>query len=88
MFEGIERRLRQTLYPLLTVVNDKKFLAKLKSFICEFQQQSRADRGLSWIAESLQTLIELTCTDSVITVGQFANKLNETKGENERKNFC
>lgn len=85
IFEGIERRLRQTLYPLLTVVDDDRFLDKLKKFIGDYQQQAVIDRSMGWLAENLQALIELTLGTELVTVGDFATKMNEGKSEGDKK---
>ncbi len=81
IFTGLERRLRQTLYPLLTVIDDKKFLQKLTGFTHELQEQQRTDRGLSWIAEYLHALVELTCKESAITVQDLTDTYNKGKPE-------
>jgi hypothetical protein len=77
IFNGIERRMRQTLYPLLTVIDDKKFLQTLTGFLNDIQEQQRVDRGMSWVAEHLQNLVNLTCEDKKdITCQQLADKYN------------
>lgn len=84
IFNGIERRLRQTLYPLLTVVSDQQFINTLGGFIRELQIQQQSDRGMSWIADYLTALIELTCDDKDITVKALAEKYNHGKEEKEQ----
>ena len=84
IFQGIERRLRQTLYPLLTVIDDKVFLKTLGQFINDYQQQQQTDRGMSWIAEYLQALIALTCAESEITLKALADIYNEGKNEKDK----
>lgn len=86
IFQGVERRLRQTLYPLLTVVDDPSFITELKDFIQNLQQEQRADRGMSWVAEYLIALINLTFMDSPITVKALADKYNEGKIERDQVN--
>lgn len=84
IFQGIERRLRQTLYPLLTVIDDQAFLKTLGKFIHNLQDQQRADRGMSWIAEYLQALIALTCTESEITLKSLSNRYSQGKDEKDK----
>lgn len=79
IFQGIERRLRQTLYPLLTVIEDHEFINTLRGFIQEFQQQQQTDRGMSWIADYLVSLIELTKTEGEITVKALSDQYNQGK---------
>lgn len=83
IFKGIERRLRQTLYPLLTVIDDKAFLQRLNSFIHDLQEQQQTDRGLSWTAEHLRNLVELTCNPAPITLQELAEKYNAGKSDRE-----
>ncbi len=84
IFQGIERRLRQTLYPLLTVIDDKVFLKTLGQFINDYQQQQQMDRGMSWVAEYLQALVVLTCTESEITLKALADEYNEGRNEKDK----
>lgn len=80
IFIGIERRLRQTLFPLLTVVDDKNFLHTLTKFIQDLQEQNRVDRGMSWVAEHLVNLVELISVNTGdITVQDLAAKFNDGK---------
>jgi len=77
IFNGIERRLRQTLYPLLTVIDDKDFLNTITGFLNNFQEQQRQDRSSSWVGEHLQNLVDLTCEQKIdITCKQLAEKYN------------
>jgi len=76
IFKGIERRLRQTLYPLLTVVDDQAFINTLGKFIQDLQQQQQTDRGMSWVADYLASFIELTKTGDEITVKALADQYN------------
>ena len=77
IFKGIERRMRQTLYPLLTVIDDKNFLHTLTGFLNDLQKQQRQDRSESWIGEHLQNLIDLTCEQkNDVTCKQLADKYN------------
>ena len=79
IFTGIERRIRQTLYPLLTVVEDPQFIVTLGKFIKDLQQQQQIDRGMSWVADYLSALIELTNTEEEITVKALADQYNLEK---------
>lgn len=79
IFLGIERRLRQTLYPLLTVIEDQEFIAKLGGFIQEYQEQQRVDRSMSWVGEYLTALITLTCQEGEITVKALTDTYNAAK---------
>lgn len=79
IFQGIERRLRQTLYPLLTVIEDPAFIATLGGFIQELQEQQRTDRGMSWLTDYLNALIELTCEEEHITVKALTDRYNLKK---------
>lgn len=84
IFTGLERRLRQTLYPLITVIDDPVFLQKLKAFTYDLQEQQRTDRGLSWIAEYLQCLITLTATNDIITVNDLTEEFNKNKEQKDK----
>lgn len=84
LFTGLERRLRQTLYPLLTVIDDPAFLQKLKSFLQDVQEQQRTDRGLSWVADYLQCLVTLTVENDVITVNDLAKEFNKDKEQKDK----
>lgn len=85
IFIGLERRLRQTLYPLLTVIDDPVFLQRLKSFTHDLQNQQRIDRSMSWVGEHLQNLVTITCTQSSdITLQQLAEQYNEGKELKEK----
>lgn len=86
IFQGVERRLRQTLYPLLTVVVGQEFINELTSFIQNIQQEQRTDRGMSWVADYLTTLIGLTCEKAPITVKALADKYNVGKVEHDQVN--
>ncbi len=79
IFQGVERRLRQTLYPLLTVVDDSEFIKTLGMFIQGWQQQQQTDRGMSWVADYLVSLIELTKTEADITVKALTDQYNQGK---------
>jgi len=72
---GLNRRLRQTLYPLLRVIPDQVFLDKLIKFAKEYQETERADREASWVANALRVLVNLTLSPETITVQQFAKQL-------------
>lgn len=76
IFQGIERRLRQTLYPLLTVVEDGQFISELGNFIQQLQEQQRTDRAMSWLTDYLNALVELTCEDTHITIKALTDKYN------------
>lgn len=86
IFEGVERRIRQTLYPLLTVIDDLGFVKELGEFIKVMQKQQKADRGMSWLAEYLTALVELTCLPHDITIAAFADQYNKSKPEKEQIN--
>lgn len=79
IFQGVERRLRQTLYPLLTVVDDSEFIKTLGKFIQDLQQQQQTERGMSWVADYLISLIELTKTEEEITVKALTDQYNQGK---------
>lgn len=84
IFIGIERRLRQTLYPLLTVIDDTSFLKRLTVFINDLQTQQCTDRGLSWVAEYLQCLVTLLAKNEVITVNDLTEAVNINKEQKDK----
>lgn len=79
LFIGIERRIRQTLYPLFTVVDDIDFQKRLIVFARDMQDQISQERGLSWEAEAFQILINLINQKQDISVGMYAGKLSDEK---------
>lgn len=73
--KGLNRRLRQTLLPILRVVEDEVFLSELLAFATEHQNVMKTELASSWMAETVRTLVAMTTTMLVITPKNFAEQL-------------
>ena len=55
----IEPRLNQIIIPLASVIEDESLVNNLKDFIREYNKQLTSDRGMTWEAGILESIIEL-----------------------------
>lgn len=79
VLEGLEPRLKQTLYPLVGVVDDDGFKKQLREFAENYQQQKLIDRAQSWVGDYVQILVDLIAENEDISMKQIADKYNEGK---------
>lgn len=82
----IEARLNQVITPLISVIEDRDVKKELMAFVCDYNQDLITDRGFSFEAPILQTIIGLVNSGKEgITMGLIAENYNMSlvRGEKE-----
>lgn len=81
---AIEPRLKQIIYPLAAIIEDKNTIEKLQTFIKNYNQELINDRGLSSESKILEVIIVLLRDNSEISISQIIKAYNDERdGENK-----
>ncbi|MGE5443663.1 MAG: hypothetical protein ACM3SR_03565 [Ignavibacteriales bacterium] len=84
--EGVEARLNQVFIPLLSVIEDEKARAELKSIAKEYHKQIVSDRGMEMEAQVLETIRKLFGMREEPTIKEITSHFIENHGNDyERK---
>ncbi len=79
LIEGIHPRLNQIVMPLFSIIKDETIREKLKAFICRYNTEMVADRGLTWESDIVFAILKLeyeNANPSEATVKQIAEYVN------------
>ena len=81
---AIEPRLKQIIYPLAAIIEDKDTIDKLQIFIKNYNLELINDRGLSVESKILETIIILLRDNDEISISQIIKAYNDERdGENK-----
>lgn len=80
----VEPRLRQTLLPIFSIVQDADLRREFVKYALDFQEQMFADRNLEIDAVIAERLLNLLETNTKVTIKEIADSVNQGVPEKEK----
>lgn len=84
LLKEVEPRLRQTLLPLLYVIDDKEVEGELVSFAVQFQEYIYSERSFETEALVAEKLIDLLKNNKHVNVSEVTESVNKELGDKEQ----